>query len=173
MSLYNAIFGQNPLSKLLLKIIGVEESEIPRFRDVHFSEDNSKIVIFTRTGGGNRECYCYDYSEIPKEGPFITDEDGVPHEEYCSSYMNEKLTQKENYIQDYDDEFDCTYAYFEFSILEEYSHIIHQYAPDNSEMNVGEKFINLVNKLQEDNKEDPEVQRALKIGEEIFSKLKG
>ena len=87
MSLYNAIFGKNAHTKLILSLLGLRESDIERFRDCSIDIENKQITILARTGGGNRE-----------------------------GYPNETLTSHPCYIHDHDDEFDCTYAmyYFEF-----------------------------------------------------------
>lgn len=87
MSLYNMLFGKNPDTKEILALLGLEESQIERFRDCFV--ENDKILIFTRTGGGNREYY-----------------------------PNEALVNHPNYLYDEDDEFDPTYAYYYFSLPE-------------------------------------------------------
>lgn len=92
MSLYNMLFGTNPNTKEILAMIGIENtSELPRFRDVDLIENATKIRVFTRTGGGNREIYAEEL---------------------------EKIRKHEFYIRDYDDEFDETYAYIEFKVPE-------------------------------------------------------
>lgn len=105
MSLYNLLHGVNPFSPLLLSFVGVEMNEVPRFRDVRLEERQPgelMVVLHTRTGGGNRECYC--------EGPEGEHEDG------CYAVMNRALAQKPSYLNDRDDDFDCTYADFFFRV---------------------------------------------------------
>ena len=92
MSLYNMVFGTNKAAPVLLKILGVTADDVPRFRDCFLSE--GKIVIHTRTGGGNRKDY----------------EDG-----------NQLLQANQHYISDAYDDFDSTYANFYFRIPEEYA----------------------------------------------------
>ncbi len=87
MSLYNMIFGKNPSTKEILALLGLTELDVERFRDCWIDGKESRIVILTRTGGGNRE-----------------------------HYQNEKLTSNPYYIRDFDDDFDSTYAYYEFAI---------------------------------------------------------
>jgi len=84
LDLYN-----NVNTKQILKAIGIKEDDIPRLRGVGI--DDGKILIHTRTGGGNRECY---------------------EEE------NDNLTKNEFYLYDEDEEFDCTYANFWYRIPE-------------------------------------------------------
>lgn len=57
MSFYNMLFGRNPQTALLLAVIGLRENDIERLRDVYAEPDGSKITVYTRTGGGNREDY--------------------------------------------------------------------------------------------------------------------
>lgn len=105
MSLYNALFGQNPLSGILLYMAGIRFAEIPRFRDCYMDGDD--IVVYTRTGGGNDECYCED--------------DEGKHGDGCYWLMNRELEKKPNFKAMQYDDFDSTYAYFRFSPLAEHS----------------------------------------------------
>lgn len=85
--MYNMISGYNRACVYFMPMLGILRTEYPRFRDCYLSDD--KIVIFTRTGGGNRD----DYEE-----------------------QNNTLAAHPNYIRDYDADFDSTYANFEFSV---------------------------------------------------------
>ena len=113
MSLYNAINGVNPATFFILPMLGEKHPDsYPRFRDCFVGElsnsdeddqfgipkkelDQSKRVIsvYTRVGGGNRE----DYKDEIKE-----------------------LRSHPNYIWDYDDDFDSTFATFQFSVPKEF-----------------------------------------------------
>lgn len=93
MSLYNALFGKNEDKDVLLGMIGLTESFFERFRDIHLIKQGTVIRVFTRLGGGNRE----DYEDTWED-----------------------ITDHELYITDYDDDFDCTYAYIEFNIPEKF-----------------------------------------------------
>jgi hypothetical protein len=99
MSLYNALFGKNPLSGMLLAALGVTEADVPRFRDCYLSEEGD-IVIHTRTGGGNRDWY---------DGP-NDDNPGGP--------WNSTLRALPGFKYDADDTFDRTYANFHFAVPE-------------------------------------------------------
>jgi len=87
--LYNMLFGVDLAAFFIAPLIvnGHPQEKIARFRDCFLQEE--KVIIFTRLGGGNREYY---QKEI------------------------EQLRNNPYYITDYDDDFDCTYAYFEFVI---------------------------------------------------------
>lgn len=88
MSFYNMLFGQNSNSAVILALINLKESDIERFRDCHIRKED--IIIYTRTGGGNRE-----------------------------DYPNEILTNSPYYLRDKDDDDDNTYATFYFKFPEE------------------------------------------------------
>ena len=87
MSLYNILFGKNPDTAAILSALSLSEASIQRFRDCWIDEDNNRIVIYTRTGGGNREYF-----------------------------PNEALTSHPLYLYDEDDDFDNTYASYYFSL---------------------------------------------------------
>jgi hypothetical protein len=97
MSLYNMMNGVNPATFYILPMLGYHPDSYPRFRDCFISDerypDNNHIIVYTRTGGGNRE-----------------------------SYMDQNLwiTCIEGYIEDYDDDYDCTFANFVFDIPEKW-----------------------------------------------------
>lgn len=134
MSLYNMLFGQNPLSGVLLKITGLNPSEIPRFRDAYLEGD--QVVVYTRTGGGNDECYC-------------DTEDG--HEEGCYFQANRQLEAKENFVSMEYDDFDSTYAYFRFHVLHEYQEYIPELQSvlgENPPQKVSDKFDEFIKKIK-------------------------
>jgi hypothetical protein len=74
-------------------MLGKHPDEYPRFRDCFVDIDDKTINIYTRVGGGNRESH---KDEI------------------------EELRKNQNYIRDYDDNFDNTFATFVFSIPEKW-----------------------------------------------------
>ena len=89
--------GVKPAAFIILPMLGKHPDEYPRFRDCFTADEEqgieNAIIVYTRTGGGNREAY---------------------EEE------NAVLQAMEGYQQDYDDTFDCTYACFVFDIPEEF-----------------------------------------------------
>lgn len=91
MSLYNALFGFNPACIFFMPMLGRKQEEWPRFRDCHITNENN-IAIYTRVGGNNRGC----------------------------GYGEEKLYEDENFIRTYDDDFDNTYATYEFKVPEKW-----------------------------------------------------
>ncbi len=93
MSLYNMLFGFNEFAQELIKILDINNEKYPigRFRNIYIQD--GKIILYTRNGGSNRKGY---------------------------KYVFEALNNHPNYLKNYDDDFDCTYAYIEFSFPEKY-----------------------------------------------------
>lgn len=91
MSLYNMLMGFNPACVAILPMLGRKENEYPRFRDCYVT-DEGNIAIYTRVGGGNRNC----------------------------GYEEEKLYEDENFLTTYDDEYDNTYGTYEFKVPEKW-----------------------------------------------------
>jgi len=89
MSLYNLINGVNPATFFILPMLGRHPSEFPRFRDCFVEGDN--ILVLTRTGGGNREEYIEE---------------------------NQLIREIEGFVDDYDADFDNTYAFWVFRVPE-------------------------------------------------------
>ena len=88
--LYNIINGYNIACVLILPMLGRKQEEYPRFRDC-FVEDGM-IAIYTRVGGGNRGC----------------------------GFGEEELYKDPNFIKTYDDDFDNTYATYQFNVPEKW-----------------------------------------------------
>lgn len=92
MSLYNMLVGYSPACIIFLPMLGRKADEYPRFRNCFLSDDNEKIEIYTRVGGGNRGC----------------------------GYGEEELYKDPNFVTTYDDEFDSTYATYVFNVPEKW-----------------------------------------------------
>lgn len=92
MSLYNMMFGYNPAVFLLLPMLGRPKEAYPRFRDCFITEDEKHILIYTRVGGGNRNC----------------------------GYGEEELLKDPNFIRTFDDDYDSTFGYYEFAVPEKW-----------------------------------------------------
>ena len=93
MSLYNILFGENKEAPVLLGMLGVNKEYFGRYRDIDLIENATKIRVFTRLGGGNRPDYKDTWNKIRKH---------------------------DLYIKDYDDDFDCTYAFIEYKIPDKF-----------------------------------------------------
>lgn len=107
MSMYGMMFGQNPLSEVFLMALGLTKESVGRFRDCFIADE--EIAVYTRNGGGNRECW----NEYEDEGerPCMN----------CTGCIIEHVLPKHpRYLRDRDDDFDSTYATVYFSIPDEY-----------------------------------------------------
>ena len=91
MSMYNMLMGFNPACVVIMPMLGRKQDEYPRFRDC-FVTDEGNIAIYTRVGGGNRDC----------------------------GYNEEELYKDENFLTTYDDEYDNTYGTYEFRVPEKW-----------------------------------------------------
>jgi len=179
MSLYNMLMGRNRFTALLMTMLDLDVRKLPalkgqpedwspsdhsfptdkeaedwyaecvsskcwptgRFRDIYLSNDGKKIVLFTRNGGGNRSSYNYVF-EILKRHP--------------------------NYVTDYDDDFDSTYASIEFSVPQKFIEngfveMLMAYGAGQPEtpMLRFKKLIERIGSGKAD--DDPDVKRALDV----------
>jgi len=138
---------QNVNTKQILKAIGIKENDIPRLRGVGI--DDGKILIHTRTGGGNRDQYdsvenyingeyglqkdldalndkkSWDYGYYLKHGGIKKNrlelEKRITNIIATKTGTNELLRDNPYFIFDEDEEFDCTYANFWFRIPEKFT----------------------------------------------------
>ena len=140
MSLYNLLHGMNYLTPILLAILDIDQEEgkwgSGRFRDIYLNKDGTKIILFTRNGGGNRDSYFpYDIRNHP------------------------------NYLNDYDDDFDCTYAYIEFSVPKGFKGLMRKLSTGEKAKNLQEKTTEYLGKLKDGKVEVP------KEIKEVFEKI--
>lgn len=133
MSMYNLLHGNNPLAGVLLWILGTTSDRVPRIRDVY--PENGNIIIYTRTGGGNRPYY--DSLETAIENDHVDPKD----KDISQRAWNSDLRALPGFIRDYDDDFDSTYAYFEFTPPEDWKQIIQDLSDTiGAQSNPTEKF---------------------------------
>ena len=144
MSLYNQILGTHPFSKHLLVMLGVHPGQYGRLRDLYLKkvEEKLRIVVFTRNGGGNRSEH---------------------------QHVFEALSKHPNYIRDYDDDCDETYANIEFSIPDKYQKIADEIFAITPEERGLKLFQSVIANMG--NSQNPFAQRALQIGKEIVDKI--
>lgn len=152
MSLYNMINGVNPMTPILLAMLGINISNVPRFRDCYFDGEN--IVIYTRTGGGNRDWY-----ESPQSC-----RDNYPEsfdgEDEPTGPWNSDLQALPGYVRDEDDDFDSTYASFYFNVSPHMEWVIPHLAAEGK--TPGEKMREFIDRLNESSaSEDPQVQKVM------------
>jgi len=172
MSLYNMIFGTNPLGGILkgLLELDVDRDGIPempefdymecdykgdmdawceaciamryfptgRFRDIFIEEDGKHVTLYTRNGGGNRDVYFYVFRLLRKHP---------------------------QYVDDYDDDFDSTYAYVKFTLTDDQVALLA--AMPRGDRAQWETFLA---DLQA-GKQTPEVQRAVEGAKPLLAQI--
>lgn len=114
MSLYNMLMGFNPACVVIMPMLGRKQDEYPRFRDCFVTEEGN-IAIYTRVGGGNRDC----------------------------GYGEDELYKDENFITTYDDEYDNTYGTYEFKVPEKWKADF-DLIMDGKSSEVSQEYINYV-----------------------------
>ena len=168
MSLYNALFGQNPLSDIVLEALGTTRDAVPRYRDAYYDAEAERLVIHTRTGGGNRDYYenearCRDsYPECFGDG--TTDQPSGP--------WNADLRALPGFMFDRDDDFDCTYADFYFTVPDAFRPIFDglKELGAGTDAKPAERWQALIGSLQSGEK-TPETERALAVGSRILGQI--
>lgn len=146
MSLYNNLFGVNPYAILLLGILGTNYRLVPRFRDVYVKD--GEIVLYTRTGGGNRDYY-----------------------DFCEGPSNADLRQLSGYLRDEDDPHDPTFAHFYYAVPERHRSVVTEIAEATVDRPVPtEMWLKLFHDLDHSN-DTPETARAKEIGRQIIGRL--
>ena len=101
MSLYNMLFGSASEDRrnFLFGLLGKTSADFGRFRDIYVADEF--IVVYTRNGGGNREDY---------------------------EHVFEEMSNHHLYVNDEDDDFDCTYASIYFRHPPEYTEVLKEMA---------------------------------------------
>jgi hypothetical protein len=109
MSLYNMLHGMNAsLALVMSPFLPIRADEFPRFRDIFLGAEDSPftgdIFVYTRMGGGNRECWEAD----PKD----------PCD--CAACVADRIEEATGCVGSYDDDFDCTFRTFVFTVAPEH-----------------------------------------------------
>ena len=112
--MYNILFGRNPMSTIILGMLNLKQEDVGRFRDTYIS--NGEIAVYTRNGGGNRDCW----NEGKIEGVDCGDRGCY------ACIITYRLPKHPNYLRDEDDDFDSTYATIWFSIPDKFKELAHR-----------------------------------------------
>lgn len=150
MSLYNMLMGVNPFTPILKGILGFTrlEDDLYRFRDIYPNEDGDQVTVFTRIGGPNRKT----------------------HKEIIAYLRSHPW-----YEQDYDDEYDDTFASFVFVVPETSQEDIKEIAEVTDTAPPMERYRKLMTDLDEgvDNEATRQARAVLdKIGKELVRMVK-
>jgi len=137
----------------MLELDKFGEWKTGRYRDIFLDDEGKTIVLFTRNGGGNRECeYFTDPEEIEKcEGCDWWNKDT------CPARACVVLKKHPYYIEDWDDDFDCTYAYFKFRVPEQHRELSEKlYKLQGAPGSVSEKFEGILKEIKSMSREELE-----------------
>lgn len=110
--MYNEIKKPNINAGIVVIMSGVDVNNIPRFRDAWFTNDGKNMIILTRTGGSNASKY---------------------------ESENEMMRNTNNYISDFDDDYDNTFRHFRYSVPEEISDDVTEVAHVTHKIGEGEE----------------------------------
>jgi hypothetical protein len=143
MSMYNAIFGLNSAAPFILAMLGKTQGDFGRFRDAYFNEERN-IVIYTRCGGGNRD----DYQQVFDE-----------------------MSTHPYFIRDFDEDFDSTYASFEFKVPDQFKEQVDKLFDKSDNKAPADKWKDLFEAMDKKKMDDPIVQHAMEVGKKIFSEI--
>jgi hypothetical protein len=184
--MYNLLFGENPNSKILLAMLNLSNEKgkchIGRYRDVYLSEDGTQIIVYTRNGGGNRECEDCVADNLPfsaseKEHLKVLTDCTMPDsgscfwsQECCPLKGNASMKLHPQYVSDKDDDYDCTYAYFTFNVPDQYKEFV-QILKGKEEPNVTQKFNTLIEEMKLMPKEQIEADLRFKPFVELLKKI--
>jgi len=139
MSLYNILFGVNPLAPTLLRVLGIRMEDVGRFRDAFVTE--GKIAIYTRLGSHNAECCCDEY---PDAEPHPLD---PRHKCVCYVPNINLLRRHPLYLYDEEDGFDRTYRTFYFRIPEEFKELFAHL--DEGKIDFDERWLNKLKSIED------------------------
>jgi len=156
-----------------------------RFRDIYISGDGTRVILFTRNGGGNRECWAYEGCDIGREFGEEIEVDGEKyvygkddheafHDKDCLVFVNWRLTKHPLYIRDYDDDFDYTYAYFEFKMPEKLDPVLDKLLQEQGgePKSLFEKTQEVLEEMKSMSKEELEHDERFKPLVDIIKKIK-
>lgn len=139
MSIYGMFFKMNNITPVLLAMLGLKEEDVPRLRDCYI--DGEKIVIYTRTGGGNRDYYDSEESCRANYPEYFDGKDNP------AGPWNSTLTANPYFLYDEDDDLDSTYAHFYFKFPEEYAADLKALAENSDMHKPSEKWQMLFNAM--------------------------
>lgn len=160
------LFGTNPFSGTLLQMLGTNQDEIPRYRDCFLNEDGTEIIIHTRTGGGNRDFYEHPDACRANYPEYFGGDDPDP-----SGPWNADLRKIAGFKYDRDDDYDCTYADFHYDVPEAFREQVALLKDLGAVTNPAERWQQVIEGLRSRDTSNPEVQRAIAVGEQIMGQI--
>lgn len=157
MSMYNLIYGYDPMAPVLLSILQLHPLNVPRFRDCWWNGEH--IVVYTRTGGGNRPFYESAESCRKNYG-----------DDSCTGPWNEDLRKLSTYVYDKDCDLDSTYAEFYFDLPEKFKWAIPQFIVQDKTPT--QRFEQFMAKMRDPaHAEDQDVKRTIGAMKELLQEI--
>lgn len=141
MALYTQLFGENKEATSILGFANLNREMFPRYRDVFLCDDGNNVIVYTRIGGPNRNNYKQQIKNIK---------------------------QHKQFIKDYDDKYDNTYAYFKFKVLPEYIDTT-KIMFDEEPLTVWELFERHLKRAKDPNSE--EYKKDLEIAKQLMDAI--
>lgn len=166
MSLYNALFGTRREAPVVLAALAISEANVPRFRDAYYDTKADRLVIYTRTGGGNRDFYEDEATCRANHPEYFGGKDDDP-----SGPWNADLRALPGFISDEDNDFDCTYASFFFHVPEAFAPLLKGIVTELGETETPADRWQRVLKELADGADTPEAQRARDVGKQIAAQI--
>jgi hypothetical protein len=140
MNLYNALFGVDAGYPYYLGMLGLRTDDFGRFRDAYLNEDGTEVIVLTRCGGGNRDDY---------------------------QWMFDSMETHPQFICEFDDSFDCTYAYIKFSVPEIHKKLCQALATRMPTPDIKKRLDDLMTKIKtmpmEEIKKDPGLNQVMGV----------
>ena len=85
MSMYDILFGHNPYTLVLLRVLNLTADDIPRLRDVEVID--GQIQVTTRAGGANRGDYKDTWRDLGRHPLYEGTEDDDSDSTYAYAYF--------------------------------------------------------------------------------------
>jgi hypothetical protein len=128
------------MSPVLLEILGYTRDKIPRYRDCYLKDGH--IVVYTRTGGGNRQYY--ENAEVCKANY----PDDFKGNDFPAGPWNCDLRKNPLFLFDRDDSYAPTYAEFHYKYPEMYAKELTVLAEAYSEPQSEQKWAKAVESIR-------------------------
>lgn len=151
MSLYNMMMGVNATGVVMASLILNQRVDkmFPRFRDVFTKDeecplqaDQFDVLIYTRMGGGNSECWTVDGGDITYKNT-----KGICE---CPACKTKALEKEPCVIGRYNDSFDSTYCTFIIKFTDEQT----KASPDEKRKRLERMFPEIAKDMEKQEKID-------------------
>lgn len=159
--LYNLLHGVQQDMPVLIRMLEIHYTPGLRLRDAWLNPDGTRIIVLTRNGGGNRQ---HSDPVCKENGPCL-----------CIGCVIKYLIPKHPlYVRDWDDDYDSTYAYIEFTVPPEFADWCRKLATGKEMPSLKERFDGVLKELESMPREqaanDPRVKPILDQIKKVIGK---